>query len=128
MVDWLLTHGADPQLADRAGDTALHYAVLGARWVASQSETSCWSRDLSSDQWHGRSEPILALVNKGAEVDTVNNEKRTALHLAVLNRKPDIVATLVKVSSLELNELSFTKFEVSLSQRKPILGSSPCWK
>ena len=98
MVDWLLTHGADPQLADRAGDTALHYAVLGARCVADQSETSCWSRDLSSDQWHGRSEPILALVNKGAEVDTVNNEKRTALHLAVLNRKPDIVATLVKVS------------------------------
>ena len=45
-------------------------------------------------------------MNKGAEVDTVNNEKRTALHLAVLNRKPDIVATLVKVSSLELNELS----------------------
>ena len=39
-------------------------------------------------------------MNKGAEVDTVNNEKRTALHLAVLNRKPDIVATLVKVSSL----------------------------
>ena len=50
VVDWLLTHGADPQLADRAGDTALHYAVLGARWVASQSEASCWSRDLSSDQ------------------------------------------------------------------------------
>ena len=67
-------------------------------------------------------------MNKGAEVDTVNNEKRTALHLAVLNRKPDIVATLVKVSSIELNELSFTKFEVSLSQRKSILGSSPCWK
>ena len=106
MVDWLLTHGADPQLADRAGDTALHYAVLGARWVADQSETGCWSRDLSSDQWHGRSEPILALVNKGAERDTMNNEKRTALHLAVLNRKPDIVATLVKVSSLELNGLS----------------------
>ena len=35
-------------------------------------------------------------------MDTVNNEKRTALHLAVLNRKPDIVATLVKVTSLEL--------------------------
>ena len=50
MVDWLLTHGADPQLADRAGDTALHYAVLGARWVADQSEASCWSRDLSPDQ------------------------------------------------------------------------------
>ena len=50
MVDWLLTHGADPQLADRAGDTALHYAVLGARWVASQSEAGWWSRDLSSDQ------------------------------------------------------------------------------
>ena len=45
-------------------------------------------------------------MNKGAEVDTVNNDKRTALHLAVLNRKPDIVATLVKVSSLELNGLS----------------------
>ena len=45
-------------------------------------------------------------MNKGAERDTMNNEKRTALHLAVLNRKPDIVATLVKVSSLELNGLS----------------------
>ena len=50
VVDWLLTHGADPQLADRAGDTALHYAVLGARWGEDQSETSCWSRDLPSDQ------------------------------------------------------------------------------
>ena len=40
-------------------------------------------------------------MNKGAEVDSLNNDKRTALHIAVLNRKIDIVASLVKVSSAE---------------------------
>ena len=58
----------------RTGDTALHYAAIG-----------------------GHSDPILALVNKGAEVDSLNNDKRTALHIAVLNRKIEIVASLVKV-------------------------------
>ena len=75
------------------GDTALHYAAIGAK-----------------------SEPILALVNKGmmaawqcksfknpkntfvgADVNYQNNDKRTALHIAVLNRNLDIVGTLVKV-------------------------------
>ena len=44
------------------------------------------------------SDPILALVDKSAEVDSLNNDKRTALHIAVLNRKIEIVASLVKVS------------------------------
>ena len=67
-------HTLQHDLLKRTGDTALHYAAIG-----------------------GHSDPILALVNKGAEVDSVNNDKRTALHIAVLNRKIEIVASLVKV-------------------------------
>ena len=33
----------------------------------------------------------------GADVNYQNNDKRTALHIAVLNRNLDIVGTLVKV-------------------------------
>ena len=60
-------------------DTALHYAAIG-----------------------GKSEAILSLVNKSADpqyVNCVNNDKRTALHLTVLNRQPDTVATLLKVGA-----------------------------
>ena len=60
----------------RTGDTALHYAAIG-----------------------GHSDPILSLVNKGAEVNGINNDKRTALHIAVLNRRFEVVASLMKVGA-----------------------------
>ena len=63
-------------LGDKTGDTALHYAAIG-----------------------GHSEPILSLVNKGADVNSVNNNRRTALHIAVMNRNIDIVGSLVKVGA-----------------------------
>ena len=79
ILDLLMQEGADPSLADKAGDTALHYAAIG-----------------------GKSDAILSLVNKCSDpgyVNCVNNDKRTALHLTVLNRQPDTVATLLKVGA-----------------------------
>ena len=48
-VKRLLAAGAVSSMTDSAGDTALHYAVLG-----------------------GRAEPVLALVNSGANPNTAN--------------------------------------------------------
>jgi E3 ubiquitin-protein ligase mind-bomb len=45
------------------------------------------------------SEAVLTLVNKGAEVNSVNKERRTALHIAVVNRNIDLVSTLLKVGA-----------------------------
>ena len=36
--------------------------------------------------------------DQGAEVDSLNNDKRMTLHIAVLNPKIEIVVSLVKVS------------------------------
>ena len=73
VVEQLLAAGADPGLADSAGDQAVHYAVLG-----------------------NTADTILTLVNRGANVNVGNKQKRTALHLAVVNRKSELVRTLLK--------------------------------
>merc|ERR1719430_1114493 len=59
VVEQLLAAGANPGLADSAGDQAVHYAVLG-----------------------NTSDTILTLVNRGANVNAGNKQKRTALLLA----------------------------------------------
>ena len=79
IVDLLLRHGANPGLADKSGDTALHYAAIGAR-----------------------SDAILSLVNRCSEpnyVNCVNNDKRTAAHITVLNRQAETLSTLLKVGA-----------------------------
>jgi len=76
VVEQLLAAGADPGLADSAGDQAVHYAVLG-----------------------NTSDTILTLVNRGANVNAGNKQKRTALHLAVVNRKSELVRTLLKAGA-----------------------------
>ena len=79
IVDLLLRHGADPTLSDKAGDCAIHYAAIGAR-----------------------SEVILSLVNWCSDtnyVNCVNNDKRTAAHITVLNRQEESLATLLKVGA-----------------------------
>jgi len=76
VVEQLLVAGADPGIADHAGDQPVHYAVLG-----------------------NTSDTILTLVNRGANVNAGNKQKRTALHLAVVNRKSELVRTLLKAGA-----------------------------
>ena len=52
IVDWLIKAGADLSLADKTGDTAVHYAAIG-----------------------GKTEPILSLANAGADVNSLNNAR-----------------------------------------------------
>ena len=71
-LQFLLDGGADPNLANERGETALHWAV-----------------------WRGRSAAIVqALVDRGAAVDAKRQDGRTAYALAVLGGQSDIAALL----------------------------------
>jgi ankyrin repeat protein len=78
LLEWLIRARAD--LADSAGDGAgdgpLHYAALG-----------------------DRPRTALTLANPGAEVNAPNLERRTVLHLAVVNRRQELVKALLKVEA-----------------------------
>ena len=74
LLEWLIRARAD--LADGAGDGPLHYAALGDRPRAA-----------------------LTLANPGAEVNAPNLERRTVLHLAVVNRRQELVKALLEVEA-----------------------------
>ena len=76
------------------GDTALHYAAIGAK---SEPILALVNKGMAAWQYQCFKNPITNFV--GADVNYQNNDKRTALHIAVLNRNLDIVGTLVKVKS-----------------------------
>ena len=75
-VGYLLSHGAEPDLADREGDTAL---ILAARM--------------------GYSEGAARMIMAHAQVDKTNKMGETALIVAVQQRQPAIVKMLLEVGA-----------------------------
>ncbi|KAI5929485.1 putative ankyrin repeat domain-containing protein 19 [Manis javanica] len=96
----LLDHGADPNVSDVYGNTALHYAACGERVT-----TVARLLEHTADIEEGFTPLLLAvsqrnykmteyLLSEGADVHAVDNYERTALMLAIENGSTDIVNLL----------------------------------
>ena len=73
LFDWLLDHGADPNVQDQRGQTALHKAVFD-----------------SPDH-----KPMRALLKRGANVNAKDGYGYTPLHSAALSSRPSAVEVLL---------------------------------
>ena len=73
-VNWLIEHGADVNLQDEDGDTALHFA--------------CRS--------HASLEILSCLIENGASINACTNCKVTPLMMAVENCRKDVVSFLIE--------------------------------
>jgi len=98
-IQLLLDYGADPNLPDSDGNTALH--------LASQA---------------GRSEVVMVLVQGGASTTTVNRAGNSPLHLAAIYGHLECMQALVLVESSPATSAGSKKH---LHGRRVRVGSTP---
>uniref|UniRef100_A0ABD2XIN8 Uncharacterized protein n=1 Tax=Trichogramma kaykai TaxID=54128 RepID=A0ABD2XIN8_9HYME len=79
VAEVLLRRGADPNVADSDGSTALHI-------ISKKNDGEVWAKMLFQ---------VCDEVNRIVQVDARDNEGRTPLQLAVANFKPDVIDVLV---------------------------------
>ncbi|KIW99790.1 uncharacterized protein Z518_10718 [Rhinocladiella mackenziei CBS 650.93] len=70
MIELLLKRGANPTVVDANGNTALHYLT--------------WNLEFSEDRDYF--DVVQSLVDRGVELEAVNEVGRTPLHLAVIDK------------------------------------------
>jgi ankyrin repeat protein len=76
VIRWMFAAGADPDVQNRSGQTALMLAALA-----------------------GRLRPVRALVEGGASLDLVNRKRETALTYAIVWRRPKVVEALLRAGA-----------------------------
>ncbi len=80
-LDLLLKYGANPDIQNMKGNTALHIAVL-----------------------HNRAEAVSSLLKFGAQLDAKNNLGKTPLDMAQLQKnRPDMIAAIQQGSRREVS-------------------------
>lgn len=114
MTAMLLKAGADPRLADMQGTSVLHHVVLKDEALSiipllvnagadpnAVEPTNGETPLLWAKQWFFGLDPKMGfkvldlLVNNGAGVDAKDNAGNTLVHIAVMNRKQQLVKFLV---------------------------------
>lgn len=113
----LLDAGADPLWQDENGNTALMRAVMTGNIkivsvLADKTEAldvknaAGWTPLMVASGLHGsttdRSQQkkiVRLLLKKGAQVDSYNSDGNTALHLAVIDGAPEVVALLLSAGA-----------------------------
>lgn len=116
----LLEFGADPELTDNRGATALHYAVgatdalrMIPRLIEKGADVNAiaqgWSRQtpfmVASRLYFQGNDPIrcakvMRLLSKhGADIDTIDESGYTVLINAVVSDKPDLVRLMIELGA-----------------------------
>ncbi|KAI5933870.1 putative ankyrin repeat domain-containing protein 19 [Manis javanica] len=102
----ILDHGADPNVSDIYGNSALHYAACG-ECVTTVAQLLSHNADIEANNEEGFTPLLLAirqrkyemtkyLLTKGANVHAVDKKKRTTLMLAIDNGSTVIARLLLQ--------------------------------
>jgi ankyrin repeat protein len=121
ILELLLEFGANPELTDKRGATALHYAVgatdalrMIPRLIEKGAKVNAiaqgWSRQTpfmvasrlyfqGNDYSIGCAKVMRLLSKHGADIDTVDESGYTVLINAVVNDKPDLVRLMIELGA-----------------------------
>ena len=97
IIKKLLTHEADPSLKDAPGNTSLHLAVRvkgEAKTVIQKTDSKNISL-LPASCYICSIQTVQAIIDHGADVNTVNNRGQTALWFACLDGQESFVKILL---------------------------------
>lgn len=106
VLNLLLENGADVAAADRDGNTALHratffwsdlYSDKSINWIERESRTPAMSLNVTQ-----------LLLDHGANVNAINHQGQTALHLSIMKRQWSLMKLLLaRGAKVTLKDLTF---------------------
>jgi len=92
LVNLLLKHGANVNIMDTSGDTALHHAIYRGPYM---SRNYTYSFPVCTTMHMNRQKVVDALLCAGADVNVSNSSGATSLFLAVKKGLLDIVSSML---------------------------------